>query len=482
MHNSPKFSYKGLTIILSNPSRFDTQQLLSGFAGDLFNEALAPGMNKAQCDIRDLSVTLPLLPNTKCLLLLGQNALSKYLPGKTLNEQRGSPFYVASTPSIASYLPQDAIDPQDFEGDLNSAAQRNLYESPDDGGDFKSRHGKTSRANYRFWLQRDVSKCVRICKFGLQVPAQRGIHIYPNLQVILHVLNETKNKHLFLDIETDCDRNITCVGFGFDLDNIYVVPLLRYDYQRGYENTQRFLQALTVAMRDNITVCHNAMFDLWVLSDKYRIPFGRRIEDTMLMHHRCFPEAEKSLGHCVSLWTDEPYHKDEGVFMPNNTEQELKLWQYNAKDIAATMLVYAALESYAKTIPGLPESFAQVNSMIYPYLVTTLTGMRYDETKRAQMVEENDRLMMQYLRCIKLLTGGLEVLPASNKQCNYYFSELLNYPSQGRSMQTNANKWGEKELQKLKLKFPLNAVIDFMLAFRSVQKETGSLGFTPYKQ
>lgn len=484
MHSPPKFAYKGLTVIVSNPSRFDTQKLISGFAGELFDEALAPGMNRAQCDIRDLGVTAPLLPDTKCILLLGQTALSKYLPNKTLNEQRGSPFlYSNGLPSIASYLPQDCVDPQDYEGQLNPAARRDGegYETPGEDGDLKSTHGKTSRSNYRFWLARDISKAVRICKTGIQTHPRGNINILPPERNVCQLLNETKGKHLFLDIETDCERNITCIGFGFELASIHVVPLIRFNYQSAYDRREKILQALAVAMRDNIIVCHNAMFDLWVLSDKYRIPYGRQIEDTMLMHARCFPEAEKSLGHCVSLWTDEPYHKDEGVFMPNNAEQELKLWQYNGKDILTTMLVYHNIVTYASKVPGLSESLTQVNSMIYPYLTISLTGMRYDEAKRLKMVEENDRLMTQYLRCIKLLTGGLEVLPTSNKQCNYYFGELLNYPSQGRSDRTGANQWGEKQLQKLKLKYPLNAVIDFALAYRGAQKETGSLGFTPYK-
>ncbi len=72
------------------------------------------------------------------------------------------------------------------------------------------------------------------------------------------------------------------------------------------------LRALAVALRDNTVVIHNALFDLFVLAYRYGIPAPPNVYDTMLAHHRLFPEVEKSLGHCISLYTDPTLSQERG--------------------------------------------------------------------------------------------------------------------------------------------------------------------------
>src|SRR5579864_4833875 len=103
LRNKPKLGYSGLTIVLSNPSRFDTVRLLAGPGGQLINDfCLRPELNLMQCDVRLASETEPLLPNTKCLLLLGEVSMLKFLPvetiNNTLNEMRGSLFHYKGIP------------------------------------------------------------------------------------------------------------------------------------------------------------------------------------------------------------------------------------------------------------------------------------------------------------------------------------------------------------------------------------------------
>src|ERR1039457_6070939 len=103
LHNKPKFNYCGLTIILSNPSRFDRFKLFSGNGGMLFdNFCLRPEHNSMMCDVRVMEDTTPLLSNTRCLLLLGEQAMWKYLPetlGKWLNEIRGGLYEYKGIPT-----------------------------------------------------------------------------------------------------------------------------------------------------------------------------------------------------------------------------------------------------------------------------------------------------------------------------------------------------------------------------------------------
>ena len=91
-HHPPILDYSGLTVILSNPSRFDTEELISGEAGAWFQHCLG-NINRHACDIRLIDCKEPILHGTKVILLMGFRAL-EYLNKQseaTLSQLRGSP-------------------------------------------------------------------------------------------------------------------------------------------------------------------------------------------------------------------------------------------------------------------------------------------------------------------------------------------------------------------------------------------------------
>src|SRR6185503_203188 len=99
----PKFDYCGLTIVLSNPNRFEKKKLLEG-TFYFMDEFLRPETNVFKCDVRLIEDKRKLLPNTKVVLLLGQRAFSVYTDrNETLDEARGSPYIINGIPCIASF-------------------------------------------------------------------------------------------------------------------------------------------------------------------------------------------------------------------------------------------------------------------------------------------------------------------------------------------------------------------------------------------
>jgi hypothetical protein len=117
---------------------------------------------------------------------------------------------------------------------------------------------------------------------------------------ILDLLSNTKGKFMYFDIETDWEeQNLLCFAFSFDGLEIYSIPVLDYEYKWAYINLPQVMRALAIAIKDNTVVAHNgAAFDFFVLAHKYRIPINKTY-DTMLAMHRCFPDVERSLGHCL---------------------------------------------------------------------------------------------------------------------------------------------------------------------------------------
>lgn len=489
----PVQKYNGLTIVLSQPSRRDTDYLISGYAGIMFEEFLQENnTSRFACDIRLAEDRSPLLSDTKGILLLGEKALKDWCPkysDYTINEVRGTPLdNPFDLPVICSYTPQDACDLQDFEGKFNphlSIEDDDAEKIDDSGEDSKRRGGFTQRKNFRFWLNRDVNKILyRISNKPIFDTSKYEIRIYPRADEIISAFKGRVGEYLYFDIETDSERNITVIGFSFSSSNtIYSFPVFDYNYSLYYRNDlYRILHFLCVALRDNTVVIHNSMFDLFVLLFKYRLLIGKKVYDTMLAQHRIFPGVEKSLGHCLScypqIWL--PYHKDEAIFEPKNHNQERTLLYYNAKDIVALRVLKEAQDMECCNDPGLIASIAQANSMPYPFLLNTLKGIRVDKEEIEHQLAINARLLDQLLRVCRILTGDkVNLLPSSSQSCVKYFHEMLGYPVVGKSKKTGEVSLDETNLIKLKQKNPMNILIDICIKYRGLKKFSGSLKAQP---
>jgi len=489
--------------------------LLSGPAESLMNSLLKPDLNIMQCDVRVMEDESEFIPGTKCILLLGEAAMYKYdksTTENTLNEMRGSPLTVRGIPAYASFFPQDACDIINHEANLNEQSKEYTGdeegEDEDEEGDVKSL-SPTKRSNYAFWLGADLSKCKSI--LSKTVASRNGqcdalsatYKIYPSAQEVVSVLTTTKGHFFYFDIETDYEeQNLLCFSFAFwprgaseqSSITVYSVPVLNNDYRWSYSSLHFILRGLAVAVRDNCVVAHNgASFDFFVLGYKYGIPV-RECYDTMLAMHRCFPDIEKSLGHCTSYWTNERFHKDSDSHAYASRDHMMEKLRYCGKDVYTMFLVHQAIQRYARTIPGLENSIAAAMASIRPYLICTLQGIKYNPQKVDKIKEENLRLMMQYIRMLKLLIGERAELECkaqlkgkaksfagSNKQQCHYFHQMLGYQVMYKSPKTKLPSLGKKIMYRLALKYPNNPVITLILAYRDVAKQYGSLKFIPWK-
>ncbi len=435
MHHPPlnPNSYCGLTVV-TDIARHDTKQLLDGQAGLFWESCMAP-YSRWLMDIRSSDTSLPLLPNTKAILYLGEDSFKSFRPttdeSVTLNELRGTPVIGKKDGIIrtCSYLPQDAFDRRNyFGGDEDSNSDE---ENTNEKVSEKS-HQSTKRRNFKFWLHSDLRKTVRWVKEGVHINPTGTVEIYPPIEKVLHLLSTRKQSNLYIDIETDKEFNLTCIGLQFKSaaegsTSIFVIPFKRFTRTLAYEEREifQFFRALAIAFTQNTVVVWNAVFDLMVLAWKYRVPFPRRVFDGMIAWHRTFPEVEKSLGHAISYLTDLPYHKNEGVFDPHNSYQEQELWNYNSKDIHTLALCHEQLVKVEiPKLKGLEESVIQGNRSIRPYLTMMYKGVRTNTTKLVDRFKDLQLKSAQCDRVLAIITGR-KLNPRSSPQvCKYLFDDL----------------------------------------------------------
>lgn len=453
-------------IILSEVDRYARADgvLLSGPTKRFVEEHLGHGTEYHP--INDFSFIPPLGSN---VILAGQRSVYKWLGnGAQLNTERGYVRIVRGCRVVPTYLPIDCTDVVNHE-DVGFGG------TDDDEADDKNNSkdsAPTARANHRFWFGADVRKLLL---------GERRVEL-PELDIKTdwaYWLSRIQD-HLVIDIETHPPTNtVQCVGFaGLDTP-IISVPC--YDHHgRARTELVPFFRTLIRAMQRCVTIGQNIQFDLGFLAHYHGIPWGQRIEDTMIQHHRIYPESEKSLAHLISFWLNAPYHKDTaGTFTPYNEQQYQKLLRYNARDVQTTRAVWLAQrEFFAAASPGLRASVRSANRSIEPYLRAGLTGFEYsDDTRRAElrtMARKSEQLTRVFHRLV-----GYPLLPTSPKQLGEYLYTGMKYPVLERTA-TGAPSTDAGTLYELAGKFPHNVALRVLLALRDVNKQSDMLDFKPY--
>lgn len=492
MHHKPLLPFSGLTIILSEKSRFDTTELISGPAGELLKEYLKP-LSRYSCDIRLADCLEPFIKGTKVILLMGNYAKSRFIPENTLNETRGYCYQLGSNFDsvvyIPTYTPQDCLDRRNY----SEESEWNTEDEDDSESGMEKEHSPTKRKNYKFWFYHDIQKAVKLAT-GIEQfnPLRRnrvnshniGFNIFYPSNDIIHQLENTRNSVMFFDIETNENYNITVFSFSFCGKTIWTVPFIRHTGLPAYGEIQlcKILRALAVAFKHNRVVIHNSLFDLFILCWRYRIPPPLDIFDTMICWHRLFPEVEKSLGHVLSVTTQEQFHKNDGIFNPHDKEQESRLWTYNAVDVLTMAKAYWWIVAEAEKA-NLTNSLAEANKLIRPYLLMSLQGILIDNEKKTSELNKLERLQKQYLRIANKLIGyDIETLGSWQRIAKYLYT-FKRYPKPPPVYENGKVKYPELTasvtLYKLLCKHDI-PFVKLLLYYRSISKEAGFLKFSTF--
>ena len=406
------------------------------------------------------------------ILILGPDALKVLFPGMHLEKARATLMSYRGVPCCATFHPQDA---QDLK--YSSSAE-------DDSADFSDDDKEevlTQKTNYRFWMRADTRKFLSPI-----FPASQEFKfmVAPGLEDFLRFTEPfLKGGHtIYLDIETDPkDWSLNCIGLAFD-NHPYIFVLPAYDYTNKLQYGQfyKILARLSVLLARNTIVAHNAQFDLFILSYFYRVLFNWNIFDTMIAHHRLLPEVEKSLGHVISYWTWLPYHKDQNFFRPRNSDEQFRLYKYNALDVYALREVHLRMLAFIREHPERARAIYDGTRCVYPYLCATLEGILVDDLIRVTHILKCKKTLTQWLRIARMLKGDKAFNPNSTQQCIEYFHNKLKYKVQGYTKEGKPSL-DSKNMYKLRIAYN-NPLLDVVIAYRFLVKEKSGLEFVPYEK
>ena len=145
------------------------------------------------------------------------------------------------------------------------------------------------------------------------------------------------------DIEV-VNLEVSCISFAYDYNNEKVAISIPFTADHmEYMSVDQEMEIWNVIAKviespDIVKVGQNLVFDTQFLFRSYGIapPLVEGIlEDTMIAQGVLVPDFPKGLDFITSIYTNEPYYKDEGKkHFSGATGDDRSFWLYNAKDSA----------------------------------------------------------------------------------------------------------------------------------------------------
>ena len=260
----------------------------------------------------------------------------------------------------------------------------------------------------------DIAKAKRESSFPELNILQRKLLIAPTQEDVLKYITAClNNKYLSFDIETS-NNSILCLGIGYTPDEAMCIPTTQ-EYWGSWSKLKSVLDNISDLFEDDkvIKIAQNMTYDIQYMMRLFRMKVSKPWNDTMIMQHSCYSELPKSLAFLASIYTNEPYYKDDLKVWNTTKTDNHKLWEYNAKDVAVTLDCFHSLN---KEIDKLQcrHTYDYMMELLEPLLYMMLSGVNVNfsavNIARDDLKKELEEAQIKF----KQLYG--EVNPMSPKQ------------------------------------------------------------------
>jgi uracil-DNA glycosylase len=257
-----------------------------------------------------------------------------------------------------------------------------------------------------------------------------------------------------------------CVGISFRPEEGITIPLWNCDGISSIPSADLVQCWLLLArlLANNDIVGQNFKYD----QDKIRrlgFVIRRLASDTMLKAFAINPELPKNLAFNTSIYTEEPFYKNEGMYDGELSDLLIGC----ARDACVTKEIDLKMDKFVDKL-GMRKYYENFILLLHDlYLAIETDGMLVDETRREQLLQKyiawSEKLAYERFQ----LAGNKVVNPQSWKQVREFLYEYLNCPTRegtGEEVLTSLFNQVKKEVQK-------KAIVN-ILDSRRVEKTIGN--------
>jgi DNA polymerase len=291
----------------------------------------------------------------------------------------------------------------------------------------RTQAGKGSKGNYlyRYTIAKDFGKALRQSKFPEVRLPRRELIIAPDLMTVMGYLEyAAKREKVGCDIET-YNHQVSCLSVATEPEISISIPFVGRNPHEHYwseEDEARVWLAIARLMenQDVYKVWHNGVtFDLPFLfmQNKIRV---RSVHDTMVRHRILLPDFSAKLEYVVSIFTDEPYYKDDRKLWETPHKDPDTFWRYNARDSAVTIEAEEPLAHLIEEDEGYKWTYDNTMSLLDPCLYTGMSGFKVNMNKLEAL---KNRVKTELSEVEQKLESIAEhpFNPSSSRQCIAYF-------------------------------------------------------------
>jgi uracil-DNA glycosylase family 4 len=307
----------------------------------------------------------------------------------------------------------------------------NLSEYYNSGNEFDD---STSKYSSKVYMQLDFNRAITESHSKeIDLPI-RALRICRSAGQLLDFLERYKAKRkVAVDIEVHRAIPI-CIGLAFDSNYGLSIPLLNVDSQRYKDPIPKSEQALIWSIlaeffqRLEIEVIgQNFHFDRTLMEYVCGIPIPGLKHELMYKAQTLHPELPKSLAFLQSIYTREPFHKNElKEYIPGKDKIE-DVHTYNAKDCVVTYEVDTQLDKDIDELGLRPFYIKRMLPMHDLYYKIEQRGIAADTVVRDALWIKYSRYQEELLDELHSL-AGFELNPASPKQVGIFLYEELKLP------------------------------------------------------
>ena len=273
---------------------------------------------------------------------------------------------------------------------------------------------------------------------------------------------------LSVDIETDMGASyIKCIGFAISDMSAICIPIVSNKKPVWLQEQEVEIWIAISKILVNKTsykIIQNAQFELDVLHQLIGVISPIQI-DTMIAQKLCYPELPKSLAVICSLYTTEPFYKDDAK--DSNYESEA-LWRYNGLDCMVTFDAALSLQSELNDL--------RLSDFFHGYQMPLLMilnrasriGIKIDNIQLSKYYEESSNKLIEKQTELNAIVGRPINVNSQPQVRTLLYKELGLAPV---SANAGTSVSDEETLTRLAKQYPLNApLLNLILEVRGIKK------------
>ncbi len=293
-------------------------------------------------------------------------------------------------------------------------------------------------ALYDFLLRYPIIHDLRRIKDEAEFPEihlpSRKMHLAPTFLEVRTYLARCKDSHtVAYDIEV-MHNQVTCLAIAIASDECMCIPFVDSsgDYWTPDQEVDVWLGIASVLEDRAITkIGQNLVFDNTFLHNRYGIHV-HNIDDTMIAHGILMPDFPKGLDFITSVYTIEPYYKDEGKKHIKIGGTYEDFWLYNAKDAAVCMTAMPPLLVDLERQGNLTTYRRQL-SLVEPCSFLQEMGMRVDQEGMKKAAENATCRIAELEKLFHEQCGSPISITSPKQQMTYFYHTLGHTPYHNRA-------------------------------------------------